>query len=159
MYRKLVCCEGVWILENMEVTPPPKIQFFNISSSSIYSYTSEGVLCIDIAFPERNKATSCDLRKYFLKVYPELESLVCHNSSMWSGLKNHSFVLLPVEELYLNYFWKLRIKMSFWKLGYQPKFSRSNITLNTFKLHHQESRPELGFVTIDNWCGIDGPHL
>lgn len=49
--------------------------------------------------------------------------------------------------------------MSFWKLGYQPKFSMSNITLKAFKLHHHESRPELGFVTIDNWCGIDGLHL
>lgn len=51
--------------------------------------------------------TSCNLGKYFS--HPKLESLVCCNSSLWSGLEYCGFILLLVEELALNHFWKLDI--------------------------------------------------
>lgn len=77
-----MCYEGAWILENTEGFPSLKFKKkkkFAFFVTFIELYVQICVLLIVLILHHQGE-TSCNLGEYFS--HPELESLVCHNSSL-----------------------------------------------------------------------------
>lgn len=76
-----MCYEGAWILENTEGFPSLKLKKIlqYIKVMLIELYVQICVLLIVLLLHHQGE-TSCNLGEYFS--HPELESLVCHNSSL-----------------------------------------------------------------------------